>query len=640
MNSRALHSGQIAARRAMLALAVALPLATAAPAIAAAPQMLVSAGSNTTCATVSGAAYCWGKNGDGQVGNNSTADALAPAPVQGLSAGVSAITTGGSHSCAVANGAAYCWGNNAYGQLGNNGSSTSLVPVPVSGLGTGVTAISAGELHTCAIVNGGAKCWGSGGYGQLGTGTSIFSSAVPVSVTGLASQVTALSVGRFQSCAVAAGAAYCWGRGESGELGDGLNSAAAQAPVLVSGFGSGATAVGAGAYFTCGIRNAGALCWGFGGNGQLGNSVIGNLPAPSQVTGLTSGVTHITAGNGLHGCAIANGGALCWGINNNGQLGNTGAGGGTSAPVAVQGLSSGTYRIAAGGLHTCAIGDAGLYCWGNNTNGQLGTGNQSPSSTPVLIIPAPLVATALTATPPVLAFGGQSLNTTSPPLTATITNTGATPIVFTDASVTSGFDGAYDCTTLAPGASCLVELQFTPTAAGLVNGVVSFVTSAGSFTIDLSGTGELSLVTHYYRSILRRAPDAGGKAFWEGEAARMQSLGVNVNETWYSMAGSFYTSAEYLAFGRDDTGFVTDLYNTFFNRPPDAGGLSFWLSQLCRRNAARSRARGLHVLHRVRELHAGHLRHDRGEGGDQHGGGLLPRAAGAACRTTEASTSG
>jgi hypothetical protein len=98
--------------------------------------------------------------------------------------------------------------------------------------------------------------------------------------------------------------------------------------------------------------------------------------------------------------------------------------------------------------------------------------------------------------------------------------------------------------------------------------------------VTLSGTGEKSLVTHYYRSILRRAPDAGGKVFWDGEAARMQSLGVNVNETWYSMAGSFYTSAEYLAFGRDNTGFITDLYNTFFNRPPDAGGLAFWVGQL------------------------------------------------------------
>jgi hypothetical protein len=60
----------------------------------------------------------------------------------------------------------------------------------------------------------------------------------------------------------------------------------------------------------------------------------------------------------------------------------------------------------------------------------------------------------------------------------------------------------------------------------------------------------------------------------------MTSIGVNVNETWYSMAGSFYTSAEYLAFNRDNNGFVTDLYNTFYNRPPDGAGLAFWTGQL------------------------------------------------------------
>jgi hypothetical protein len=123
-------------------------------------------------------------------------------------------------------------------------------------------------------------------------------------------------------------------------------------------------------------------------------------------------------------------------------------------------------------------------------------------------------------------------------------------------------------------------VTFTPTAQGSLNGTLAVTSNGGSPTVALTGTGEKSLVTHYYRSILRRAPDAGGKPYWESEAARMQSIGVNVNETWYSMAGSFYTSAEYLAFGRDDAGFVTDLYNTFFNRPPDGAGLAYWTGLL------------------------------------------------------------
>jgi hypothetical protein len=109
---------------------------------------------------------------------------------------------------------------------------------------------------------------------------------------------------------------------------------------------------------------------------------------------------------------------------------------------------------------------------------------------------------------------------------------------------------------------------------------LSIATGGGTQTIALTGTGERSLTTHYYLSILRRAPDAGGKAFWDAEAARVQALGVNVNEVWFAMAGAFYGSPEYLAFNRDDDGYVTDLYGTFFNRAPDAGGFSDWKAQL------------------------------------------------------------
>jgi hypothetical protein len=125
-----------------------------------------------------------------------------------------------------------------------------------------------------------------------------------------------------------------------------------------------------------------------------------------------------------------------------------------------------------------------------------------------------------------------------------------------------------------------MQVAFTPTVEGDVNGIVTVTTSAGTLTVPVVGTGEKSLVTHYYRSILRRAPDAGGKAYWSGEAARVQALGMNVNEAWYAMAGSFYFSAEYAALRRDNAGFVTDLYGTFFNRAPDAAGFADWTGQL------------------------------------------------------------
>jgi hypothetical protein len=55
---------------------------------------------------------------------------------------------------------------------------------------------------------------------------------------------------------------------------------------------------------------------------------------------------------------------------------------------------------------------------------------------------------------------------------------------------------------------------------------------------------------------------------------------VNINETWFVMAGYFFNSAEYLAANKTNDQFVADLYNTFFNRPPDAGGQGYWVSQI------------------------------------------------------------
>jgi hypothetical protein len=133
---------------------------------------------------------------------------------------------------------------------------------------------------------------------------------------------------------------------------------------------------------------------------------------------------------------------------------------------------------------------------------------------------------------------------------------------------------------LTPAATCQLSFVFTPAAQGTLTGNASIVYVGGPTVVNLSGVGERSLTTHYYRSILRRAPDTGGKGFWDSEATRVQGLGANINEAWYALAMSFYSSPEYLSFNRTDTGFVTDLYTTFFNRPPDAGGLSFWTGQL------------------------------------------------------------
>ena len=205
-------------------------------------------------------------------------------------------------------------------------------------------------------------------------------------------------------------------------------------------------------------------------------------------------------------------------------------------------------------------------------------------------------ATACTAPPPGVAptpstttvdFGGNSMQTTSLGTSLTLTNGGGSSLSIGTISATSGFAvSSTNCSTLAAGASCSITVTFTPpttTHGATINGTLSVVYSGGAngtLNVNLTGIAEKSLVTHYYNSILNRAPDGAGKAFWDGEAARLSSLSVNINETWFVMAGYFFNSAEYLAAGKNDTQFVTDLYNTFFNRAPDGGGLGFWVGQI------------------------------------------------------------
>jgi len=96
-----------------------------------------------------------------------------------------------------------------------------------------------------------------------------------------------------------------------------------------------------------------------------------------------------------------------------------------------------------------------------------------------------------------------------------------------------------------------------------------------------------SVVTSYYQTILGRAPDAAGLAFWTAEATRVVGLGADVKEVFYAMAMQFFASSEYVGRNTNDTQYLTDLYMTFFARSPDAAGLAYWQGEL---NAAQSRS--------------------------------------------------
>src|SRR5439155_285909 len=130
------------------------------------------AGGHICGVTTSGAAYCWGHNGNGQLGDGTTTDRLVPTPVAG---GVTfaALSAGGQHTCGVTpSGAAYCWGFNGAGGLGDGTTTQRLVPTLVAG-GVTFAALSAGEAHTCGVTTSGVVyCWGLNGNGQVGDGTT------------------------------------------------------------------------------------------------------------------------------------------------------------------------------------------------------------------------------------------------------------------------------------------------------------------------------------------------------------------------------------------------------------------------------------------------------------------------------------
>jgi alpha-tubulin suppressor-like RCC1 family protein len=207
----------------------------------------VTAGQTHACAISDGAVYCWGANASGQVGNGSNTGVTTPTKVGGLIAGATAtaVDAGEAHTCAVAGGAAYCWGANSYGQLGNASTTASNIPVKVTSnaaLAGTATSVSAGRYYSCAIASGAASCWGYGGYNNIGNGNAA-GGTTPLAVTTAAGTlsgktVTSISASDRATCATADGALTCWGSNYAGQLGDGSATSASQAsPVLIADTG-------------------------------------------------------------------------------------------------------------------------------------------------------------------------------------------------------------------------------------------------------------------------------------------------------------------------------------------------------------------------------------------------------------------
>jgi Regulator of chromosome condensation (RCC1) repeat len=147
---------------------------------------------------------------------------------------------------------------------------------------------------------------------------------------------------------------------------------------------------------SCAVTSAGAAkCWGANDLGQLGDGTTTPRLTPVGVSGLTSGAAAIATVKD-HTCVLTiAGGMKCWGLNINGELGD-----GTTTqrltPVDVSGLTSGVAAMAVGFEHTCALTTAGgMKCWGLLNDGQLGDGTRIPRSTPVDVFGLPAGVAAI-----------------------------------------------------------------------------------------------------------------------------------------------------------------------------------------------------------------------------------------------------
>lgn len=173
----------------------------------------------------------------------------------------------------------------------------------------------------------------------------------------------------------------CWGDNSNGQLGNGTTTSSLS-PVNVTGLSSGVSSIAAGDNQTCALTTSGAVkCWGNNLNGQLGNGSNVQATTPTDVTGLSGGVIAIAAGDNHTCAALASGTVRCWGWGTSGQLGNN-ANTSSPVPVDVQGLPGGTTAVAlsAGYRHSCAVlSNGSARCWGRNNEGQLGSGNNTTS---------------------------------------------------------------------------------------------------------------------------------------------------------------------------------------------------------------------------------------------------------------------
>ncbi len=185
----------------------------------------VAVGATHTCAVAATGMYCWGEGNEGSIGdgmfNSSTVPVASLSPVGAPGVLYDRLAMGTRHGCALAGTAAYCWGANGDGQLGIAAvSQAGRVSIPTL-LPGAWSALALASHHTCGIHSDGSlACWGGNPYGELGDGTAT-RQVVPVAV-GTDATWKEVTTGENHTCALKTdGSLWCWGDNRVGQLGIG-----------------------------------------------------------------------------------------------------------------------------------------------------------------------------------------------------------------------------------------------------------------------------------------------------------------------------------------------------------------------------------------------------------------------------------
>ncbi len=359
----------------------------------------VEAGRDATCAIDElGQLWCWGENGDGEVGIGTNVDSPTPQLVA-LPTAVDAVTMGTDFTCALlTTDEVLCWGEGDDFQLGYGDLVDLTTPsTPVQGLPPGeIVDIEAGARSVCVITAASQRwCWGTSVSGHLGIATQHqLEPTAPLSFSG---PVVQLALSPFElsgvTCAVLAdGTVEC--------AGDGTLVSASSTTGAVSLFGpithhlsvptpipglADVLEIGVGDSFMCARTSTQVLCWGDNSQLQLGqgDTSTTDIALPTPVVGLGA-VDELEVGDQF-ACVRTGGTVQCWGDNDSLQTGEGSSTADESLPVTVAGIAD-AIDLELGENHACVLRSSGVVsCWGDDGSMQLGDddGNASDSALPV-----------------------------------------------------------------------------------------------------------------------------------------------------------------------------------------------------------------------------------------------------------------